>query len=370
MSMSSVSVEFQLLPAILRGWFHCIKAFRKVDVPDYGMVLDVSDAYNTTKEKDLLPSVPPAEVPRPRGRKPITPRKEPNKPHGDFRAFGRALEVCVNMYLPISFKGSNHREYTIKIFPNKIQVPGCFDEDHRDVKKIVEFMFYIFRQGYANVPPPPIGMDFVMGELVRRGMQPLICMHPRDIDTLRVGNIEVYSRNYTFHYKPLVENVYIESPKDQKYVLNIDDINEYVTSKSEEMHMLKNKYGIEFMTIEYTGISETSNRRLQFIFDLPKRSDTKTNMERLTKAYLEASGKLNIDLGNNYINTDNLWRIFSIISHMIESRFIQQRMPTGSAQHTSKIVYSLVGQPRTDQTIREFISKQITPVTSDDEGEF
>ena len=342
MSMSTVSVELNNPHFIPHVIWNILRQFRHVEFADYGCILDVSSATHTTNEEDLNPA---SKVHKERkGRKPINEKVAPKRSHGQFRAFGRSVEVHLRIKLDEPFKDQYERMYRIKFFSTNMQVPGCCSENHSDVKKITRFMTALLERGYATIPPPPSGFEVIQKALTDAGEERLRYATSADYDDIVVGTIRVYSRNYTFHYNPLVGE---KAPNgiEQARVIHLGELDSYIRNEAGLVRSWVEGCGLLTVVGEYTGISETANRRLQYVFNTPQLirpgSADLSKKSQVTKAFLEGSGKLNIEMTNNYYWHDTLWRILCFMDKMFTLPFIKPRMSTALSRRQAGNIEAL-----------------------------
>lgn len=362
MSMSTVSVEFNnpnFMPHVI---WRILKQFRGTEYTD-GCIIDVSTATHTTNEDEITPK---ASKPSIKGRKPINVRPQAKRPHGKYRAFGRSVEVHLAINLDTAFKGESRRLYRIKFFSTNMQVPGCCSEDHSDVRKITRFMYKLLQLGYAAVPAPPPGFEAVQRIITEGGENALLHAMPSDISSVAVGDIRIYSRNYTMHYTPLTED---RVGGEQARGLHLQDLNHYILTHEDVVEGWLERFGLvsRGVNVEYTGTSETANRRLQYIFTTPQliREGThdRERKSQVTKVFLEGSGKMNFEFTNNYYWEDCLWRLFGFMHQSFRSEFIKPRMSTTPSRANADRIASYFAQDMSVDRIAAFL----TDINSDGE---
>ncbi len=362
MSMSTVSVRMNN-PKFSPHVIWCLlKEFRGVQFTD-GVIHHVSSANDTTNENDINP---PAVLPKPKkGRKSINPKQAPKRPHGCYKSFGRSVEVRMTLNLDTPFKGVMSRDYCVKFFSTNMQVPGCCSESHEDVVKITNFMLYILRCSYAMVPAPPPGFARMQQRLIECGERPLVYASPRDYEMIERGPIHIYSRNYTFHYRPLVENRNPNS--EQTNNLHLRKLYEFLLNNPTQVQTWLNRVGLPNVTCEFTEISETANRRIQLLFYTPQYTPGQgdaVKKNQVTKAFIEGSGKLNIELMNCYYWHDPLWRILCFLNFLFLPDLIRPRMSTDFSLKNVQEVDKLYQKPLLASDILSFIAD----VHSDDDS--
>ncbi len=325
--MSTVSVDINFSNYAPKIIYHMLKAVKGQRFDD-GQIDQVSTATATTNEADLNPK--PIEAPK-RGRDTINPRQAAKRPHGNFKSFGWSVECVLHIPLETPFKGETWRKYTTKVFSNKIQVPGCYTEDYSDVYRIARFLIRILKQGYAGVLRQPPGFDRFLDRLDSYGEQRLCYADSHDFEQVELGKRETYSRNYTVH-GPLVHanSASIEEDKNNpQQAIHLRNMYDELSYNDQSLIAAwRQRAMLEQVQMEYVATSENTSRRLQFIFTTPQyaAANNRTVRHHITKAFFESSGKINIELTNNYVWPDVIWRIISFLSNLFNREFYRPRM--------------------------------------------
>lgn len=319
MSMSTVAVQMNFPNFNSVTLFNSGKNYRNIvyefTAPNgtkcKGFVKDLSTANGSSEEAaEVTP--PPSN----KGRKPFVHRNPTKRMHGAFRSFGTSMEVKLTLEVA-TFKTDNvvaMRDYIVKVFSNNIQIPGCLNEDHDDAKRIASLLSCFFRDIYSSIPAIPAGFYAFQTRLVSYGEKPLLYPNARDIGELKMGDVITYSRNYTFHYKPLVDAV-----NEMGMQINSLDLHRITTYciNNESLNEWCERSGIGQVQISFSDSSDTSNRRIQLIFNTPQHNHKENSRNPdVTKASIESSGKINIQLSNNHCWRDVLWRIITFIDNI------------------------------------------------------
>lgn len=337
-----------------------------------GMILDVSSADATT---DPTEGKPVSTGPR-KGRNPINPRVEPRRAHGQYKSFGTSIELKLLVRLdkgPDFNPALREREYKAKLFATNIQIPGCGNEDLSDIRRVIMLIDNIFDMVYRNVRTPPPGFTRLQQMLRDVGENPLKYPTPDDYDNVARGKIIIYSRNYTFHYKPLVDD--IDEYGQNRYAINLDKLTRFLKNNPDLTRSWEEKCGLKGVLIAYTKSSDSSNRRAQFIFRTPQYSRESSNRgSQITKAFVESSGKINIELTNNYYWRDTLWRIFGFLSHLVGPYCVEARMSSNISRTTMegpiRAMYAKVDNRIDESTVCAYLAEIATDESSEDDYSF
>jgi hypothetical protein len=362
LAMSTVSVNVNFHNYSPNVIWYMLSAVHNVAFED-GTITKVSTATKTTDIEDLEPPKP---APPKRGRDSINPHQERKRPHGNYAAFGWSVEVKLSIPLAVAFKGQTVRPYTIKIFSNKIQVPGCYTEDYSDVFRIANFIIRLLREAYSCVPEPPASFQALQKRLVVLHEQPLFYARASDFNGVQIGKRETYSRNYVVHGPLVTDNDALAANNDITSAVHLRDMHaQLMNSDRDLIQEWATLARLNRVDIEYVATSENTSRRLQFIFYTPQIQGPNDRIARhhITKAFFESSGKINIELTNNYEWPDVLWRIIAFLNHLFDESFYKKRMITPSSTK----------DPRYAEFFREFISddkirEYIVSLMSDDSG--
>jgi len=370
MSMSTVAVQMTFPNFNSVTMFNLGKNYRNIPyeftAPDgttaKGFIRDLSTA-NGSSEEVVEPPVPVSN----KGRKPFVQRKPSKRMHGAYRSFGTSMEVKLTLEV-CTFKTDNvlaMSDYIVKVFSNNIQIPGCLNEDHDDAKRIAALLEQFFRAVYTAIPPVPFGFNAFQSRLMSYDERPLLYPKANDISGLVMGEVVTYSRNFTFHYKPLVDT--LNSMRMQVNSLNLHHITTFC-SNNPALNEWCERSGLAKVMICFSDTSDTSNRRIQLIFNTPQRNhDENSRNPDVTKASIESSGKINIQLSNNHLWRDVLWRIITFIDNLfhIEGATIPRVAPEISGK-TIEHHRAMFDRDFTVDAIANFIDTYVLSDNEDD----
>lgn len=369
MSMSTVSYRFNNPAFNTTAIWHLISHLKNVPF-ELGRVIEVSSADATTDPNEGKP----VRLGSRKGRHPINPRVEPRRAHGQFKSFGTSIELKVEVNLE---KGPDFnpallvREYKVKLFATNIQIPGCGNEDLSDVRRVIALIDRIFDTIYQRVKNPPVEFLRLQTLLSEVGENELKYPKPTDYENIERGNIRIYSRNYTFHYRPLVSD--ISASGQNSRAINLDKLTKYLQGNDEMTREWEIRSGLSGVCLVYNKSSDSSNRRVQFIFRTPQFCQEDSNRgSQMTKAFVESSGKVNIELTNNYYWRDTLWRIFAFLSNIFGpqcAHTVEPRMPSTISKYTLPEIraqFEPVNKRIDDGIIYGFIASIDSEVSSDD----
>ncbi len=278
---------------------------------------------------------------RHRGRKPHK-SDQPKRKFGKESSFGTSISLYVNVkyaagnIVPIggmsiseaagrpamSEQAIVESKYKIKIFATSIQVSGCKMESLEDVHQIALLVAELITNAYDAIPPRPESFAIVRDYLDDMVEAPLICPKRSDLDNVRFREPRIYSRNFNFHPQRLynVESV--------EYSLDLSELYHYLNTSS-EINDLKESCGLMQIMPSYYPPSDNTNQRLLILFVTPKAD----RQLRLTTSVIYSSGKIGVNLGNNYYWSDVLWRIFGFIAQIIKPAFIKEKIHISRAKN-------------------------------------
>jgi len=345
MSMSTVAVPIDQIPDFSSKTF-----VNLIDNQTYANGrISKQRCYDTSSEEaEVVKNKQPG-----RGRRPIqSERPSKSRSYGVYPSFGTCLQCTLEV--PVADQQGNAsslREYCIKLFGNNIQVPGCTTEDFRDINQIVKLLDEILQKIYGDLPEIPSMLHEIQEGLARRLLGELTFLSsPEKPFELNPKDVLIYSRNYNIHYLPLTESEKTDNP------LSIDPIELFTFLQDNPDLIIQwlQEAGLHAVAIEHQPDSENTNRRFQFLLIAPKTIPDPKN-KHISKIFFEISGKVAINLANNYYWEDIIWRFIIFVTKIFS-------VVTLKPKYINPSKFALIRPPLTDDDFDDYLKNIVEKI--------